>query len=206
MFDILNLASIALAFAIVAISPGPANLAVATVSMRLGRDQGMLCAFGLALGLAFWGLVAATGMGAVLAASETALIVLKLGGAAYLLYLAWQSGRAATTVSSVESTDLSAKRWFLRGLILNVSNPKAVVAWMAALSMGLGADDGAGQLLAATAICMVIGLLNYVGYAFVFSLDGAMSAYRRFGRWVDAVASGLFAVAGLGLLRSAISR
>lgn len=197
---------ILLAFAIVTISPGPANIAVAAVSMRSGRQNGLLFGAGLALGLGFWGLVAATGLGVVLQASEYALIVMKLLGGFYLLWLAYQSAASATSPDTISFRQQDNGQWFLCGLLLNLSNPKAVVAWMAALSMGLGENIGSGQVWLASALCMILGLVNYFCHALVFSVPGVMDGYRRFRRWIDGCVAGLFAIAGFSLLRSAFSR
>lgn len=201
-----SIAAVAIAFLIVAVSPGPANIAVATVAMGSGRRSGLLFGLGLSFGLAFWGLVAATGMGAVLQSSATALTVLKLFGGLYLLWLAIQSGRSAMRPSNDVVVLPSQGRWFRRGLLLNLSNPKAVVAWMAALSMGLGGTNSTSFVVVATLTCVAIGFLNYAGYALAFSLPGFMAGYARLRRWIDGAVSGLFALAGFGLLRSVWSR
>lgn len=206
MVDWETLLSVALAFFVVTVSPGPANIAVATVAMSSGRRHGLLFGAGLSFGLAFWGVIAATGMGAVLRSSEVLLIALKLCGGLYLLWLAYQSGRSA--LKKTDSTQHTTRdgRWFMRGLVLNLSNPKAVVAWMAALSMGLGIGDDSGHVIAATLVCMALGFLNYAGYALAFSLSGFMAGYSRLRRWIDGAVAGLFAFAGFGLIRSALSR
>ncbi|XWN33215.1 MAG: LysE family translocator [Devosia sp.] len=201
-----NLIAVALAFFVVTVSPGPANIAVATVAMSAGRRRGLLFGAGLSCGLAFWGVIAATGMGTVLQASETALIALKVLGGLYLLWLAIQSGRSALKPSTAAPVCVSDGRWFVRGLVLNLSNPKAVVAWMAALSMGLGVGDGGAHVIAATLVCFALGFANYAGYAMAFSLSGFMAGYQRLRRWIDGAVAALFAAAGFGLIRSAISR
>lgn len=206
MLDLADLVSVALAFFVVAVSPGPANLALATVAMRSGRRCGLLFGAGLAVGLSVWGLVAATGLGALLEASAHGLAALKILGGLYLLWLAYQSARTALRPAHERDEAHRDGAWFRRGVVLNLSNPKAVVAWMAALSMGLGAEDGAGPLMAATLVCMALGALNYAGYAMVFSLRGAMAGYSRLRRRIDALVAGLFAAAGIGLIRSALSR
>ena len=206
MLDTTNLLSVALAFLVVTASPGPANIAVATVAMSWGRRAGLLFGAGLAAGLAFWGVIAATGLGALLQGSAQALTALKIAGGLYLLWLALISGRSALKPSSREAATLRQGRWFRRGLLLNLSNPKAVVAWMAALSMGFGAGDSVPQVFAAMTICVHIGCFTYAGHAMAFSLPGAMTAYRRLRRWIDGAVAGLFAIAGLGLIRSAVSR
>jgi threonine/homoserine/homoserine lactone efflux protein len=87
-----------------------------------------------------------------------------------------------------------------------MSNPKAVVAWMAALSMGLGQETEAQAVATATVMCMGLGFVNYAGYALTFSLPGFMAGYRRLRRWIDGAVAGLFALAGFGLIRSALTR
>lgn len=206
MIEVANLSAIAAAFFVAAASPGPATLAVMTVSMSAGRKRGLTFGLGLSVGLAFWGLIAATGMGAVLQASTHALTALKLFGGAYLLWLAYNSARSAARKTEAVSTFNEEQRDFARGLLLNLSNPKAVFAWMAVLAVGLGNGSGTTQLVLATGLCIVLGFMIYALYAFVFSTSRAMGTYRRVRRWVDGAAAGLFALAGLGLIRSAFAR
>ncbi|MFQ6549871.1 LysE family translocator [Aestuariibius sp. 2305UL40-4] len=206
MTALTDLTAILAAFFLVTVAPGPANLAVATVAMRAGRRNGLLFGTGLAAGLAIWGLVAATGLGALLQGSATALTALKLAGGAYLVWLAWQSGRSAFSPDAIPAPEPGKGRWIARGLILNLSNPKAVVAWMAALSMGLGTGDTGTHLILPTLLCAAIGALNYTGYALAFSLPGIMAGYQRLRRTIDAAAAALFAAAGAGLIRSAFTR
>ncbi|MEM9677300.1 MAG: LysE family translocator [Pseudomonadota bacterium] len=201
-----NIVAIAVAFFIVTVSPGPANIAVATVSMRAGRRDGLLFGLGLSVGLAFWGLVAATGLGTVLQNAPPALFALKVFGGCYLLWLAWQSARSVVQAPDTVNQMLGGGRWFWRGLILNMSNPKAVVAWLAALSMGLDGGGSGVLVVVATLVCIALGFANYAGYALAFSLSGFMESYRRLSKWIDGVVAGLFAVAGLSLLRSAFAR
>ena len=202
-----DLAAVALAFGIVAVSPGPANLACASVAMSRGRAAGLRfgLGLGLSLGLAFWGLLAAAGLGAVLATSAPALVALKLAGATYLLWLAWGAARAAVRPGEILAPARSAPG-FGAGLLLNLTNLKAVFAWMAALAVGLGEGSGWAALGAATLLCMGIGAANYALWAILFSTGSAMSAYRRLRRWIEGMMAALFAMAGLGLLRSALAR
>ena len=205
MLDFASLITIATAFFIAAASPGPATLAVATVSMSAGRMTGLLFGLGLAVGLAFWGLVAATGLGAVLQASAHALMVLKVLGGLYLLWLAFTAARSAVQTGQTTTHRSVHRHHFSRGLLLNLSNPKAVLAWMAVLALGLGEQSSTTQVMTATALCMAMGLLIYTTYAFVFSMPGAMQIYRRTRQWIDAAVASLFALAGFSLLRSALA-
>ncbi|MDU8927451.1 LysE family transporter [Alisedimentitalea sp. MJ-SS2] len=206
MTDLIALASCGLAFFVVAVSPGPANISNATIAMSRGRKTSLVYGLGLSCGLVFWGLIAASGMGAVLQSSITLLIILKVLGGHYLLWLAWQSGRSALHPAQASATTVSEGHWFWRGLILNMSNPKSVIAWMAALSIGIGPNDGLATVAAATLICIAVGFFNNALYSVLFSMGGMMRAYQKARRWIDGVVAGLFAVAGLGLIKSALSR
>ena len=199
-----GLVAVALAFAVVAFSPGPANLACAAVAMAQGRAAGLRFGLGLSLGLAAWGVLAAIGLGAVMAASGFVLTALKVVGGLYLLWLAWGSARSAYTGEGLERAGRG--RGFRSGLLLNLTNPKAVFAWMAALAVGLGEGSGLVSLTAATLMCMAIGAVNYAAWALLFSTGSAMAAYSRARRWIEGVAAALFAATGLGLLRSALAR
>nr|WP_281070760.1 LysE family transporter [Oceaniglobus trochenteri] len=195
-----------LAFGVVCVSPGPANLALAARAMAQGRRAALPMAAGLALGLALWGVAAATGLGAVLAGSAAALGALKVVGACYLGWLALGAAQGAARRDGPEAPVAGRMGGFRTGLLLNLSNPKAVLAWMAALSMGLSPEVGAGAVRGATAVCALIGVANYLLWALVFSAGGAMAFYARARRGVEAGCAALFSLAAFGLLRSAFAR
>ncbi len=146
------------------------------------------------------------GMGALLKGSATALFILKLLGGGYLLWLALLSGRAALNQTMRPALPVTGGRWYFRGLLLNLSNPKAILAWLAAFSVGIDASDDLKTLTAAMAMCIAITLVNATFWAMVFSLAGVMEAYRKTRRRVDAAVAGLFAIAGLAMIRSAFAR
>ncbi len=206
MIDLVSLVSITLTFFVVAVSPGPATISNAVVAMHHGRRAGLTYGAGLALGLAFWGLVAASGMGVVLQGSVYLLSALKILGGCYLLWLACLSARAAWRADIGRTIESARGDWFARGLLLNLSNPKAVLAWMAALAVGLDADAGVASVATATLACIAVGFGVYALYSLCFSLPFAMRIYWRCRRWIDAAVAGLFAAAGIGLVRSSLSQ
>lgn len=204
MADLLGFFSAAAAFAVIAVSPGPANLAAASVAMVAGRAKGMRFAFGLSLGLAFWGVLAAVGMGAVLQSTGWALSALKIAGGLYLLWLALQSLRAARQGDRAIADRAAPRRLFWSGLLLNLSNPKAVFAWMATLSLGMGS---AGQdYLPLMMLCGLIGLANYLAWVAFFSTGVMMRAYLRAQRGIEATVGLLLGAAGVSLLRSSAAQ
>jgi len=206
MTEFISLIPTALAFFIVAVSPGPANISNATIAMSHGRKTSLIYGAGLSCGLVFWGIIAASGMGAMLQSSLYLLMVLKVIGGLYLLWLAYQSARQAIKPDQQHAVVASGQKWFVRGLLLNMSNPKSVLAWMAALSVGLDAGDGTEAVIAATAVCIAVGFANNALYSVLFSVGGMMRGYQKCSKWIGGIVATLFSFAGLGLIRSAFAR
>ncbi|WP_460116298.1 LysE family translocator [Pseudomonas sp. H2_D02] len=75
-------------YVLAAASPGPSNMAIMDVAMRDGRTRALMLASGVITGSLFWAILAATGISALLAAYAQALLLIKVVGGVYLLYLA----------------------------------------------------------------------------------------------------------------------
>ena len=122
-------ASVALALA-----PGPDNLFVLTQSALHGRRAGLLVTLGLCTGLLVHTAAVALGAAAVLATSALAFTTLKLVGAGYLLYLAlgaFRAGAEPLPASGAPSAD--GWRLYRRGIVMNVTNPKVAIFFLAFL-------------------------------------------------------------------------
>lgn len=193
------------AFAVLAGSPGPATLAVAATAMARGRAPALALSAGLTLGLAAWGSMALFGLGAALPRWAGALTLLKFVGGAYLLWLAWQSARSALYSGRIRPV---ARRGadvalFRRGLLLNLLNPKAALAWLATLVIASPATEAVtSTMTVTTTLCALLGAVIYGAYATIFSTPALMAGYVRFRRRVEAGLAALFAVAGLRLMFS----
>lgn len=191
-----------LAFGIAAATPGPATVSVSTTAMAAGTRPAATLGLGLALGLACWGLIAAAGLGELLMQSAVALTALRWFGGIYLLVLACQSGRsalAATPTGSVSAAH-SSRRLFTQGLLLNLSNPKAVMAWISVLALGMEPGGDKATLWTNTAWCASLGLLIYLVYAMAFSQEAVRNCYKHWRRWIEGLAAVLFAYFGMKLL------
>jgi len=128
MIDMLSIFLTGFAFFVVAVSPGPATISNAIIAMSCGRKASLIYGVGLSCGLVFWGGIAASGMVAVLQSSLYLLMALKFFGGVYLIYLAYLSCKAAINNEDTYKNECtgatSSFRWFSRGFLLNVSNPK----------------------------------------------------------------------------------
>ncbi len=87
---------------------------------------------------------------------------------------------------------------------MHIGNPKAILAWIAIMSLGFRADVPPGMLLAIIGGCAFLGIIVFGGYAILFSSASMIAFYARLRRWIEAVLSVIFAAAGLKLLVSQV--
>ncbi|MBP2573407.1 LysE family translocator [Agrobacterium tumefaciens] len=187
-------------------SPGPSNMAIMGTAMRDGRLPALALTAGVITGSLFWAILAATGMSAVLATYAQALFVIKIFGGVYLLYLAFRAGRSAMKpVSDFVSVDTGRatpryRALYRQGLLMHIGNPKAIMAWIAIMSLGFREDAPAGMLPAIIGGCAILGVIVFGSYALLFSTASMIALYTRLRRWIESVLSVVFAAAGLKLL------
>ena len=160
------------------VAPGPDNIFVLTQSALHGRLAGVLVTLGLCTGLIGHTAAVALGVAAVFQTSALAFTALKLVGAAYLVYLAWGAFRAgATELSTADAPTLVGRQLYVRGVIMNITNPKVAVFFLAFLPQF--ADPAAGSL---TVQMLLFGLVFIVATLLVF---GAVAWTAGFlGEWL----------------------
>lgn len=130
------------AFAL-ALVPGPDNIFVLTQSALHGRLAGLIVTLGLASGLLFHTTAVALGVAAIFETSQLAFTILKYVGAAYLLYLAWGAIKAGQSdISGTDTPVQPLRKLYLRGLIMNVTNPKVTIFFLAFLPQFVDPDLG----------------------------------------------------------------
>jgi len=123
-----------LASALLAIAPGPDNVFVLTQSALHGKLSGLVVVFGLCTGLLVHTAAVAFGVAVIFQASTLAFTLLKIIGAGYLVYLAWQIFRATPEQIRMQSDQQkSLGTLYRRGIIMNVTNPKVSVFFLAFL-------------------------------------------------------------------------
>lgn len=128
---------------VLAMSPGPDNIFVLLHSAANGRKAGMLVVLGLCTGILLHTAAVTFGLAALFATSASAFNTLKLLGAVYLVWLAWQSLRAPLQDDSNHRTsDLSALECYGRGVLMNLTNPKVALFFLAFLPQFVDADRG----------------------------------------------------------------
>ncbi|PCJ90519.1 MAG: lysine transporter LysE [Hyphomicrobiales bacterium] len=208
----LHLPGILLAYSLLAIgvlSPGPAILAIISTSMERGRGPGLQLALGVVSGSAFWGVSAAIGMSALLVAYASALNVIKIIGGCYLLWLSWKSFRTLVGPSNAAQlsaglTQRSPSQMWLAGFLIHLTNPKAILVWIAAIALGVSASSPLWVSFAIVIGGLTISISGNIIYALVFSSKPMAAMYLRAKKPIAAVFAGFFAFAGFKLITSKI--
>ncbi|RIY41489.1 LysE family translocator [Neopusillimonas maritima] len=191
---------------LLALSPGPDNLFVLMQSAMLGKNAGLAVVLGLCTGLIGHTVAVAVGLAAVFAASETAFLVLKLAGAAYLLYLAWGAFRApVSTAPETRPPALSHWALYRRGIIMNLTNPKVSLFFLAFLPQFTSPMRGsvALQTISLGALFMLAAFLVFSAIALFsgfFSAHLQKSAFTQ--RLINRLSALVFAGLALRLLLS----
>ena len=149
----------------------------------------------------------AAGLSAHIAHYAATLTVIRFTGGCYLLWLSYKSFRAAASVRDLEAQTLSGVThspfgFALRGFTIQMTNPKAALAWIAIISLGLqtGAPWWVG--FAVVAGTSVLSVIIHCIYAVAFSTHVMVRAYGKARRYIQATLGALFAFAGLKMLTS----
>lgn len=140
-----------LAFALIALgmvlTPGPNMVYLISRSICQGRVAGLISLGGVAMGFVFYMLCAALGITALVMAVPYAYDALRIGGALYLLYLAWQAlkpgGRSPFQVRDLQAD--SPRRLFMMGFLTNLLNPKIAVMYLSLMPQFI--EPGHGSVL-----------------------------------------------------------
>ncbi len=123
--------------------PGPDNIFVMTQSALYGRMSGVIVTLGLASGLIVHTTAAALGVAVIFQTSQTAFAILKYAGAAYLVYLAYQAFTASgSKLNAEEAPRIPTRKLYLRGLIMNIANPKVTIFILAFLPQFVDPANG----------------------------------------------------------------
>ena len=122
-----------LAAILIAVSPGPGAAASMSAGLRYGYVSALRVIFGLQTALMIQLGIVAVGLGALLTTSVLAFNVVKLLGAGYLIWLGIQKWRSPPEEIDAENLAIAAKGLFMEGLLVNLTNPKAIV-FIAALT------------------------------------------------------------------------
>lgn len=185
--------------AVMIVTPGPDTALTIRNTLMGGRRAGCFSAIGVSAGQALWTLATATGIAALLAASEPAFLAVKVAGSAYLIWLGLQALIAAVSgrprhAATVERRRLAAPRALRQGLLNNLGNPK-MAAFFPSLLLQFGHSFSA--LLALGLVFSAMTLVWLTVYAFAVARAGDFLGRSRIRRAIEAATGAILVALGL---------
>ncbi|MDH3355262.1 MAG: LysE family translocator, partial [Chromatiales bacterium] len=179
MIPIESLTTFIIASILLALVPGPDNLFVLAQSALYGRKAGIFITLGLCTGLVLHTSAVVLGVAALFKTSPVAFSVLKIAGAIYLLYLAWHAFKASSmSVQKRRSKVLTGVQLYRRGIVMNVTNPKISIFFLAFLPQFVVSNSGS--------IAQQIFLLGAIFILITFTVFGVVALLAgSLGTWLN---------------------
>jgi len=192
-----------IASALLSLAPGPDNIFVLTQSALYGRKSGILITLGLCTGLLVHTTAVALGVAVIFQQSLLAFTLLKLLGVLYLLYLAWQAfSSSSQQIQSSLSNLKSAAALYRRGIIMNITNPKVSIFFLAFLPQFASLEYGplAPQIILLGALFLLVALCIFSLIAIMAgSLGKLLQQSPRVQLYLNRLAATVFAALALRL-------
>jgi len=188
--------SIAITFA-----PGPDNLQVLARGISQGRAAGLVAALGFAAGVTFHTTLAALGIAALLRSSPLAFQILKLAGAAYLVWIGVKALRSQGLAAAGDRPPQALSAIFRQSVLGNMMNPKVTLFFVVFLPQFVDPHGAQGVTLQ----MLELGLLFMLQTVVVFSvfglcagtIGGWLKRRPRAGVWLDRLAGLTFIAIGI---------
>ncbi|ADG91774.1 Lysine exporter protein (LYSE/YGGA) [Arcobacter nitrofigilis DSM 7299] len=169
MLELSNLYMFILASFLLCLAPGPDNIYVLTQGMTKSKKAALVTTLGLCTGLIIHTSAAAFGISVIFKTSEIAFNIVKFAGAAYLLYIAFQSFKYRNTPLdlSVQNSSNELKKLYIKGFFMNVLNPKVSIFFLAFLPQFVSPQNGSVPIQ-----MIILGLVFMALTIIVFSSIG----------------------------------
>jgi len=200
--DLLLLLSIGFVQLLAVISPGPSFLITARTAVARSRYDGFKVALGLTAGTVVWSSAALLGLNAVFHAMPMVFMAMKVAGALFLLWIAWQIFVHAKEPIAMDGADATGNP-FMRGFLTQLANPKVVVFFGSIFIAMLPASVPLWMTLALIAIVSFNELWWYTVVALFFGAGPVRSFYLRAKAWIDRITGLFLGALGLRLLWAA---
>lgn len=187
---------------VAASSPGPAVAMLMGIGLTQGRSAALTASLGIATGSVIINIATLTGVGLLLQNAAWAMSAVRLVGAAYLLWLAYGAFNKALNPPKIEAIEVPRQvgtKLFMMGMLLQITNPKAIVFWLAIAS--IGATTGGGLPIIALFVvgAFVISFGCHGTWGLVLSARAARSTYAKARPAIEGVLGTFFTYAAFRL-------
>ncbi|WP_394781369.1 LysE family translocator [Undibacterium sp.] len=187
--------------AALSLSPGPAVMMVVAYGIARGWRTSLFVTLGILSGNAIYFAVSATGIGSLILASPTLFMAIKWLGAAYLVYLGLSAifGRPSPmTISRLEGKPQSARRIYASALMLQLTNPKTLLMFVAILPQFIDPHQPVGlQMIILAACSMIPEFFILLGYGMLASKASHWATQPRYSVITERIAGTLVLAAGI---------
>ena len=186
------------------ITPGPDFFLVSQTAISRSRKEAVLVVLGICIGAMLWSLLALMGLNIIFEKMAWLKQGLLIAGGLYLCWLGYQMLRSAFSKNNQTINPITLPQspylFFMKGLLTNLSNPKAIIYFGSVFSLFLTNPlfDQHHSLL--FIIVSVETALWFTLVAFVFSLPAFRTAYQNFAKWIDGISGGIFTLLGVYLI------
>lgn len=197
---------ITLVHLLAAASPGPDFVMVTQHTLSKGKRSGVLCSLGIALGLSVHIAYSAFGLAAVVANSSTALLVIKMLGGSYLIYLGVNGFRSKPMGPERDcgkiAEECSTAKSITTGFLCNVLNPKAPVYFVSLFTVVLSPDMPAGLIVLYGLWIMFLQFAWFSFMAVLLSSPMVADRFKRCSHYINRVLGGAMIALGVKVIVS----
>lgn len=198
--------TVALVHLVALMSPGPDFFFVSQTAISRSRKEAMMGVLGITCGILVWAGVALMGLHLILERMAWLHQTIMVAGGLYLCWMGYHMLRAAMKKSACpqageEQAELaSGGRSYLKGLLTNLANPKAIIYFGSVFSLFVSDSTGSGARMGLFVMIVAETFIWFSIVASLFALPAMRRGYQRMARWIDGMAGGLITAFGLHLL------
>ena len=200
--------TVAMVHIVALMSPGPDFFFVSQTAVSRSRKEAMMGVLGITCGVMVWAGIALLGLHLIIEKMAWLHTIIMVGGGLYLCWMGYQMLRGALkkeeNKAGAPQIELatSSGRSFMKGLLTNLANPKAIIYFGSVFSLFVGDSVGAGARWGIFLLIIVETLAWFMVVASLFALPGMRRGYQRMAKWIDGIAGTLFAGFGIHLIIS----
>lgn len=190
------------------VTPGPDFFFVSQTAVSRSRKEAMMGVLGITGGVMVWSGVALLGLNLILEKMAWLHSIIMVGGGLYLCWMGYQMLRSALKKETVKPTEevsvelARSGRSFLKGLLTNLSNPKAIIYFGSVFSLFVSNDVGSAERWGLFVMIALETFAWFTVVASLFALPQMRRGYQRLAKWIDGVAGALFTGFGIHLIIS----
>ncbi|MEP0073166.1 MAG: LysE family translocator [Marinomonas sp.] len=184
--------------------PGPAVMLTLNNAIQRGLLKSLAGILGVSLAILLVATISATSLGVILASSAIAFNVIKIAGAAYLIYLGVKMLRSEVANNPIiKAKESSLLRCFIEGFLVSISNPKAVIFFMSIFPQFIDVtQEYAPQFVLLAATFSVLVIVIHTIYAVFASFAKSKLSSKKGNALLNKISGGVFVSFGVGLAAS----